>query len=338
MLLRRLHLSISQRRHGLLQNLALQAAVILQPISRTVYRDPACHLASSASTTTCMILKEGSIAGVQAIAKKPSRGFLGRLKSGHSSHAPSSPPDEKPSGSRGGRKLKVLRSMGSLKGRSRPSTASGHPSPTPQVPWLPPPKSTDVGLDLDKLNWSDTVRRKSLSTPPTETSYPTSKNVTASLDTSIDDQHFFSRANGRRSISLGAAERSAPTSPSSMPSPVPEDEPSTPAGFQAALGNALIAASHAESSKGTHQDLIQILNHDRQPWGFSYTAYPHTVRVWYGDRDERIAENAVRWMENTMGPDKCHVKVITGADHALMYRSSVVVDVLEKICEFWHYD
>ena len=123
-----------------------------------------------------------------------------------------------------------------------------------------------------------------------------------------------------------------------MPSsPRTETEESATSGisYQAALGNALIAASHAESSKGTHGDLMQILNHDRQPWGFSYSAYPHNVRIWYGERDERIAENAVRWMENTMGQDKCDVKVVKGGDHALMFKSGVVVEVLEYISDCW---
>lgn len=101
------------------------------------------------------------------------------------------------------------------------------------------------------------------------------------------------------------------------------------------LGNALIAASHAESAKGTHSDLLQILNHDHRPWGFSYTAYPHKVQVWYGDKDEKIAENAVRWMERNMGEGRCDVKVVKGADHSLMYKSSVVVEVLERVREYW---
>jgi len=71
--------------------------------------------------------------------------------------------------------------------------------------------------------------------------------------------------------------------------------------YQAALGNALIAASNAESAKGTHNDLLQILNYENHSWGFSYASYLHRVRVLYGDKDEKIAENAVRWMERTMG-------------------------------------
>lgn len=103
------------------------------------------------------------------------------------------------------------------------------------------------------------------------------------------------------------------------------------------LGNALIAASHAESAKGTHTDLVQILNHDRLPWGFSYSDYPHDVRVWYGDKDERIAESAVRWLERTMGPTRCHVNVVKGADHGLMYKSAVVIDVFEQVYDYSRY-
>jgi len=108
---------------------------------------------------------------------------------------------------------------------------------------------------------------------------------------------------------------------------------STGGSYQAGLGNALIAASHAESAKGTHSDFLQILNHDNRPWGFQYSSYPHKVRVWYGDKDEKIAENAVRWMERNMGEDRCQVKVVKGADHALMYKSAVVIEVLERIRE-----
>lgn len=57
------------------------------------------------------------------------------------------------------------------------------------------------------------------------------------------------------------------------------------------------------------------------------------MRVWYGDKDEKIAENAVRWMERNMGEERCQVKVVHGADHALMYKSAVVIEVLERIRE-----
>jgi len=40
-------------------------------------------------------------------------------------------------------------------------------------------------------------------------------------------------------------------------------------------------------------------------------------------------------MEKNMGEEKCSVQVVKGADHALMYKSSVVVEVLEQILSYW---
>ncbi|OSD06058.1 hypothetical protein PYCCODRAFT_1431877 [Trametes coccinea BRFM310] len=274
--------------------------------------------------------KTGSMS--QTTARKPSRGFLGRFKSNASNQStlPSTP--EKSSGP--GKTLKALRSMGSLKGRSRPGTGnkmSDPPVPTP--PWIPSPSTdgAEIGLGLEQFDWSNTSLQSSR--PPS----PVQKHKELPpLDLSRDlrSPTPSSRAGGRRSISFTAG---SPSSPPLIQSPQTTGTrtPNTAQNFQAALGNALIAASHSESAKGTHGDLLQILNHDRQPWGFSYTAYPHNVRIWYGDRDEKIAENAVRWMENAMGPDKCQVKVIKGADHSLMFKSSVVIEVLEHIAEYW---
>ncbi|KAF8078412.1 hypothetical protein FPV67DRAFT_1465170 [Lyophyllum atratum] len=254
--------------------------------------------------------------------RKTSRGFLNRLKG--SSNSPQSPPEEK--SLPGGKKLKALRSMGSLKSRSVASKKSELPSP--QLP-LPPSLQIEVGLGFNDLGWSKTQSEVSLpdrdpfaATPPR---FSTASNGP------------YSRSSGRRSISF-----TSPKSTSSMPSsPSMSTTNSFTASvgpsstYQAALGNALIAASHAESAKGTHNDLLQILNHENHPWGFSYTSYPHHVKVWYGDKDEKIAENAVRWMAKNMGEDRCSVKVVKGADHGLMYRSSVVVDVLEHVLSFW---
>ncbi|KAI0785988.1 hypothetical protein C8Q75DRAFT_773693 [Abortiporus biennis] len=263
-----------------------------------------------------------------ATRRKPSKGLLGRLKGGiGGSHPPQE--EQRPSSSSGGtgKRLKALRSMGSLKGRSSStlnSKKSFHGTPS-----LPPKEAAEIGLGLDGVDWSSTIRGKSSSTLPYK-SLPS----TPCDGSSVDISEFGAlRGGGRRSMSFGPTRSQAPPVPP-LPSS-PPNGPSSETSYQAALGNALIAASHAESSKGTHEDLVQILNHDRQPWGFSYTAYPHTVRVWYGDKDERIAENVVRWMENTMGPDKCIVKVVKGADHALMFKSSIVVEVMEHLSECW---
>ncbi|KAJ6627198.1 hypothetical protein B0H10DRAFT_1996005 [Mycena sp. CBHHK59/15] len=259
--------------------------------------------------------------------RKPSRGFLNRLKG---SQPPSPTEDQKPV-LQTGRKLKALRSMGSLKGKSSSYTSSKRSEPS--SPRLPPTPKFEVGLGLEDLNWTKTG------------SSETSLHGTSDTAKSASDRFYTTpRTGGRRSLSF-----TSPTawSPQSMPSSpmassyntsstsvfAPSSKPGSE--YQSALGNALIAASHAESAKGMHNDLLQILNHDNHPWGFSYSHYPHKVNVWYGDKDEKIAENAVRWMEKNMGEDKCSVKVVKGADHALMYKSAVVVEVLEHVLAYW---
>lgn len=259
-----------------------------------------------------------------SFARKTSKGFLTRFKGG-SQHPPQPPSPDKPSPLAGGRRLKALRSMGSLRRSS--TTQSNKGSTIATLPQVPPPLALDVGLDLDALKWSSAASAGDGPRGPSN----------------LPSERSNCRAAGRRSLSHSATSRSSPPSLRSPPrtnvplSPTTDEKASITAtsAYQAALGNALIAAAHAESSRGTHGDLLQILNHDQQPWEFSYAAYPHAVRVWYGDRDEKIAENAVRWMERTMGPGRCRVKVVQGADHGLMYRSSVVVDVLERVRGVW---
>lgn len=256
-------------------------------------------------------------------SRKTSKGFLTRFKGG--SHHPQPPSPDKPSPLAGGRRLKALRSMGSLRRSSTTQSNKGSTIATP--PQVPPPLTFDDELDLDEFNWPSSARPGDGPRGP------------SNLPSECSNR----RAAGRRSLSHTATSRSSPPTPRSPPrtntplSLTTDDKASITAtsAYQAALGNALIAAAHAESSRGTHGDLLQILNHDQQPWEFSYAAYPHAVRVWYGDRDEKIAENAVRWMERTMGPGRCRVKVVQGADHGLMYRSSVVVEVLERVRGVW---
>ncbi|CDO72390.1 hypothetical protein BN946_scf184977.g89 [Trametes cinnabarina] len=290
--------------------------------------------ASSSSQRKRVVSECKSASMNQATSRRPSRGFLGRFKSGASNQpTPTSTPERASSGP--SKTLKALRSMGSLKGRSRPGTGSkmsDPPIPTP--PWISSPSTerTEIGLGLEHFDWSNTSLQSSRPPSPLQKH----KELPPPLDLSrnVSSPTPSTRAGGRRSISFTAGSPSSPPLAQS-PQTTGYRSPSNAQSFQAALGNALIAASHSESSKGTHGDLLQILNHDRQPWGFSYAAYPHNVRIWYGDRDEKIAENAVRWMENAMGPDKCQVKVIKGADHSLMFKSSVVIEVLEHIAEYW---
>ncbi|KAK7064448.1 hypothetical protein R3P38DRAFT_2824604 [Favolaschia claudopus] len=258
--------------------------------------------------------------------RKPSRGFLDRLTKG--SAQPSSPEDPKPAP---GKKLKALRSMGSLR-KAAASSAVPEKRSQPSSPRLPPTPKFDVDLGFDDMPWA----KAGLS----EISLPADTTLRSASDKFYTTP---TRAQGRRSMSFTSPPKT--WSPQSMPpSPAPSSHNTSSTSvpmseqpnneYQSALGNALIAASHAESSKGMHNDLLQILNHDNQPWGFSYSHYPHEVNVWYGDKDEKIAENAVRWMEKNMG-EQCSVKVVKGADHALMYKSSVVVEVLEQLSSYW---
>ena len=264
---------------------------------------------------------DGARGNIRGMGKrKVSKGFLNRLKGA----GPAKSEEKEKTTPSGSKKLKGLRSMSSLKSKSS-TIRRAESALSPQIP---PTLRIEVGLGLDENSWSKTIdldggSDKFLSSATPSPSEP------------VEGPYL--RSSGHRSISFSSS--SHPLSMPSSPAPsaittnyTPNIQPQN---YQAALGNALIAASHAESSKGAHDDLMQILNHDNQPWGFSYAAYPHHVRVWYGDKDEKIAENAVRWMERTMGADRCAVRVVKGADHGLMYRSSVVVDVLECLADVW---
>ncbi|KAJ7630678.1 hypothetical protein FB45DRAFT_542819 [Roridomyces roridus] len=262
--------------------------------------------------------------------RKPSRGFLNRLRG---SQPPS--PTEEPKPLQPGKRLKALRSMGSLKGKSNSHSHALAKRSAPNSPQIPAPK-LDTALGFDDMNWGKAAE--------SEISLIPSQGLRSA------SEHFYStptRAGGRRSMSFTSPTSWSPDSMPSSPAASSYNTSSTSvfatnakpnSEYQSALGNALIAASHAESAKGMHNDLLQILNHENHSWGFSYSHYPHQVKVWYGDKDEKIAENAVRWMEKNMGQDRCSVKVVKGADHALMYKSSVVVEVLEQILGYWQAD
>lgn len=216
-------------------------------------------------------------------------------------------------------KLKPLRSIGSLRNSTRSSVTTTAQS-TATLPILP-----QGSLGFDVFEWTHT-------NSPAPTGSMSVSNV---------------RPRGRRSISLTARSTKGKSSRSSKAPRTGNSQLSVnniydstegsaiSNDYQISLANALVAASHSESSKGIHSDLLQILNRDGQSWGFTYGSYPHRLRVWYGDKDERIAESAVRWMEKSMGSDRCQVTVVKNADHSLMYRTAVIVEVLELIHSFW---
>ncbi|KAL5533687.1 hypothetical protein ACEPAG_147 [Sanghuangporus baumii] len=264
------------------------------------------------------------------------------------------------------RKLRSLKSISSIKSRSSTTTSvRTRPRTAEKSPVLPEQDfETSLQFAVDEFGLKDTSNTDLTSGPPdrprldldTKVALPhvpaysagsvDTRNGLAPAPSVVNRLPYGPRAGGRRSISFTST-TSAPQSLFGRP-PLPQmprtlgrsSTASSPRkengeSFQVAMGNALIAASHAESARGTHPDLLQILNHEQRPWGFSYARYPHRVRVWYGDKDERIAADAVKWMEGAMGQDRCRVTAVKGADHGLMYRTNVVVDVLEEVREAW---
>ncbi|KAH8927916.1 alpha/beta-hydrolase [Atractiella rhizophila] len=97
------------------------------------------------------------------------------------------------------------------------------------------------------------------------------------------------------------------------------------------IGTALLQASHAESLKGGTADLLAILGKNGRPFGFKYSQVNAEVKVWHGDRDEKIPLSSIRWMEREML--SCTVNVVQGADHSLMTNPKVMVEALESIAE-----
>ncbi|KAF8591906.1 alpha/beta-hydrolase [Ramaria rubella] len=247
-------------------------------------------------------------------ASSKSNRFFGALwKTGEPSN--SRPSTGSTPGKAASPKLKSLKSMSSLRGSTSMKT-----SPKAKRLQTSPRASTTGTIDED--HWY-----RHTSSPPS-----------ADFSTPPEGARGYGRS--RRSISLSASVTShyshapsfAPKGHQLSPSSA-FDAPSSAS--NAALGNALLAASHAESSRGTHADLLQILNHSQKPWGFSYGDFPHAVKVWYGDKDEKIAEGAVKWLEKTMRPGSCQVCIIKGAGHGLMYNGGVVVEALEFLKENW---
>jgi hypothetical protein len=227
-----------------------------------------------------------------------------------------------PVSAKGSPKLKALKSMSSLRGAAASKSPSSAKSQRPRTGTS---RASTVGHVDDE--WG---RLAAYTTSPTSSA------------SSVPPDGTRGHARSKRSISLTASIASQYSRPPSIKSKGHMSSPPTDSTFEAhaspnnaALGNALLAASHAESSRGTHADLLQILNHNQQPWGFSYGDFPHAVRVWYGEKDEKIAEGAVKWMEKTMRPGTCEVRIVKGAGHGLMYNGGVVVEALESLKEAW---
>jgi len=110
----------------------------------------------------------------------------------------------------------------------------------------------------------------------------------------------------------------SPTSPSTRSSISP-----------AQLISGLLRASHAESLQGSTSDLLVLLDRtssNSNAKKIDYGLIEQKVEVWYGDRDDRISESSVRWLEKEMRD--CKVRIVKGGDHNLM-TSELTVLALE---------
>ncbi|GAA5851067.1 hypothetical protein JCM8547_009170 [Rhodosporidiobolus lusitaniae] len=142
----------------------------------------------------------------------------------------------------------------------------------------------------------------------------------------------------------------------------------------AALIDGLLRASHAESLRGGTADLLVLLERTSTPppstssssgisssspapsssstssstggkrgLGFTYRSLRNPLKIWYGDRDDRISLGSVRWLErevNENGESResgvgCEVRVVEGADHGLMANGKVMLEALESIASEW---
>lgn len=101
------------------------------------------------------------------------------------------------------------------------------------------------------------------------------------------------------------------------------------------LGVCLLRASYAESLRGGTSDLMAILERNSKPWGFSYRDVDLPVKIWHGERDEKINLSSARWMESVMS--SCTVQVVTNGDHSLMTNVKVMIEVLESIASEWQH-
>ena len=99
------------------------------------------------------------------------------------------------------------------------------------------------------------------------------------------------------------------------------------------LGNALLAASHSESDKGggAALDLLLILNRGSKPWGFDYRDVMARVQIYWGEKDDRISYDGVKWMKDEM--HSCQLQILPNKGHSLLSEPTVIADILESLAE-----
>ncbi|KAK4056541.1 hypothetical protein OIO90_002388 [Microbotryomycetes sp. JL221] len=103
------------------------------------------------------------------------------------------------------------------------------------------------------------------------------------------------------------------------------------------LANGLLRASHAESLRGSTADLMVILDRTSKSTSspVRYDNVAHKVKVWHGDKDERISMSSIKTLETNLN-GRCEVRIVEAADHNLMTNGQVMLEVLESLAREMH--
>ncbi|WVQ71705.1 hypothetical protein IAR50_001246 [Cryptococcus sp. DSM 104548] len=191
-----------------------------------------------------------------------------------------------------------------------------------------------------------TVSSTSTNTPPPSSCSLKSTPPTIGMDESDPDsdvEHDFRFGEGFDAMSVNLKMPAPPSikfrpsyasfktaSTASLPSVTETGWPSAPTGNAFTL--VLTQASHAESEPGTTSDIFYvILNTQSKVPGplVDYTQIDHPTKIWYGQKDDRISEKAMRWLERCMRD--AQLVVVEGEGHGLLSSVKVMWDVFESL-------
>ncbi|GAA5901759.1 alpha/beta fold hydrolase [Sporobolomyces salmoneus] len=175
--------------------------------------------------------------------------------------------------------------------------------------------------------------KDSPSTTPIFESLSSSSGLTLpATPTSIgsDERHSFLSERSLSPISTTPLQHRSSSPTPSSPSLVPPSSATRSSISPDLLISGLLRASHAESLSGSTSDLLVLLDRSNQKSNtIKYNEVEQKVKVWYGDKDDRISRESIRWLEKEI--KGCEVEIVKGADHNLMTNHQVMFKVLESI-------
>lgn len=109
--------------------------------------------------------------------------------------------------------------------------------------------------------------------------------------------------------------------------------------FRRSLGISLLRASYSESLRGGTSDLITILEKNSKPWGFSYSEIDKPVKIWHGDKDERLSFKGSQWFLDSISKpnvkNRSDLFLVKNGSHSLMTNVNVLYQVFESISDEW---